>query len=553
MTHCTRRQALALALGATTYLSMPMLNAGFASAASEQTPLPIPPLLEPDAAGKVRLHLLKGEHSFQAGKKAVSAGVNGSYLGPFIRLQSGQTVTLEVENTLGEDTTMHWHGLFVPSRLDGGPHNIIRDGETWSPEVKVDQPASFNWFHPHLHGETARQTHLGLAGLMAVTDGRDKERGLPVDYGVDDLPIVMQDRRVIEGDNAYAPDIQDLIHGFIGNIIIVNGAVDPVASVPKGMVRLRLLNGANARNFHLRFEDGRPLNVVASDGGFIAQPVAVERLTIAPGERYEVLVDFADGKPVELRTFSDDKGENDELRVLGFVPDDKLPVSVTAVPQTLDDPGAADTSLSVRRRSFVFDERTEANQALLAGTVAPANSGHSGHEMSPMKSMDHGGGNMGGMDHSMHGGGHGGGQGAAVEEAMPAMDHSSHSGRSAAEVGVAVTATTSGVLMAIADEPFDMKRIDVEAKLGSYEIWELESREMAHPFHIHGASFRILTKNGELPAAHEMGWKDVMLVDGKAELLIRFDREADRDHPFMFHCHVLEHEDVGMMAQFITV
>jgi blue copper oxidase len=107
--------------------------------------------------------------------------------------------------------------------------------------------------------------------------------------------------------------------------------------------------------------------------------------------------------------------------------------------------------------------------------------------------------------------------------------------------------------MAIAGEPFDMKRVDVEAKMGSWEIWELTTKEMAHPFHIHGASFRILTLNGKAPPAHQSGWKDTALIDGKAELLVHFDREAVPSHPFMFHCHVLEHEDVGMMGQFVTV
>ncbi len=134
-----------------------------------------------------------------------------------------------------------------------------------------------------------------------------------------------------------------------------------------------------------------------------------------------------------------------------------------------------------------------------------------------------------------------------------AMDHDMHGSRSSSNAGPALEALTSGVEMAIAGKPFDMGRIDVEAKLGSWEIWELTTKEMPHPFHIHGASFRILTLNGKAPPVHRSGWKDTALIDGKAEILVHFDREAARSHPFMFHCHVLEHEDVGMMAQFVTL
>jgi len=531
MTNITRRQALGLGLGAMAAFYLPRTSLARSAAGADAPALPLPPLIEPDAEGIVRLRLAKGTHAFRAGSEAASAGVNGSYLGPLVRLRNGSRVTLGVENALGEETTMHWHGLFVPSRLDGGPHNVIKAGETWSPEVAIDQPPSFNWFHPHLHGNTARQAHMGLAGLLVVTDGGDGERGLPQAYGIDDLPLVLQDRRVIEGENVYAPDLMDLIHGFRGDVLIVNGVEGPVAAVPKGIVRLRLLNGANARNFHLRLSDGRPLHVFASDGGFIAAPNPVGRLTIAPGERYEVLVDFSDGDAVDLLTYVGDGNTGEELHVMRFAPDASLPVAVTAIPAGLEDPGVPDPSVSVSRRSFVFDERLAANMALMMKPAGQMAGMHGGHDMG---AMDMGAMNMGSMD-------------------MGGMDHSMHQGRSAAETGPSVTALASGVRMAMAGEPFDMNRIDVEAKLGSSEIWELQTQEMAHPFHIHGASFRILTKNGQPPLPHEAGWKDVALIDGKAELLVRFDREADRDHPFMFHCHILEHEDAGMMAQFITV
>lgn len=532
----SRRAALSLGLGG---LAAPFVLSRIPALAKTTQPLPIPALAEPDATGTVRLAVAESRHSFAPGLSVASAGINGSYLGPVVRLKDGVEATLAVVNGLSVPTTMHWHGLFVPGEADGGPFNTIAPGATWAPEVAVKQPPSFNWFHPHPHGDTARQAHLGIAGALIVADGRDRERGLPDTYGIDDLPLVLQDRRVIEGENPYAPDAMDFIHGFRGTMVVVNGALDPSAAVPAAMVRLRLLNGANARNFILRFEDGRPLHVIASDGGFLARPVSVETLTIAPGERYEVLVDFSDGRVATLLTDPDDNGRfgsgmmdrmkammsgmmAEPEKVMTFVPDTGLKGGVAALPSGFDDPGPADAALASNRRDFLMDERLAENMAAMMG----------------------GGGMMGGG--MMH-------QGGGMMMQGGQMDHSAHAGRSAEQTGPAGTAASLGIAMAIAGSPYDMGRIDVEAKLDSHEVWTLTTQEMAHPFHIHGASFRILTVNGVAPAEHESGWKDVALVSGKAELLVRFDRPATREKPFMFHCHILEHEEAGMMGQFMTV
>ncbi len=529
MTHALTRRA-ALRLGLASFLATPFLLGG-ARAAQSGPPLPMPPLLEPDASGKIALRMARGRHSFMPSASIASAGINGPFLGPLVRVRNGTNVIFAVENALGEITTLHWHGLFAPSEQDGGPHNVIAPGAIWQPVIAINQPASFNWFHPHVHGETARQAHLGLAGLLAVTDGGDRERGLPSRHGIDDLPLILQDRRVLDGETPYTPDMMDVIHGFRGTHIAVNGAIGPVAPVPAGLVRLRFLNAANARNFHLRFADGRPMHVIASDGGFLAKPAETALLTIAPGERYEVLADFSDGTPVNLVTLPDDNGKfgmgmmdrmkafasslaADEAHVMAFAPDAGIAADLRALPGSLDDPGTADPAKAEKRRDFLFDERLAENMAAM------------------MQGGQMGGGMMGGQ--------------------MGGMDHSAHAGRAQGETGPAVHAMTSGMAMAIAGAPFDMGRIDVEARLGSDEIWTLSTQEMAHPFHIHGASFRVLTKNGKAPDIWETGWKDTVLVSGKAELLVRFNRPAAKEKPFMFHCHILEHEDAGMMGQFIT-
>ena len=133
---------------------------------------------------------------------------------------------------------------------------------------------------------------------------------------------------------------------------------------------------------------------------------------------------------------------------------------------------------------------------------------------------------------------------------MDGMDHSNMANPMTLTGG---TATPASMKMGINGKPFDMTRIDAEVKLGDKEIWELRGTEMAHPFHIHGASFRIMNLDGSPPPAYQTGQKDTVLVNEWAQLLVSFDHLGDAAKPFMFHCHILEHEDAGMMAQYATI
>ena len=170
--------------------------------------------------------------------------------------------------------------------MDGGPQSKIEPGTTWRGTLSIDQPAATLWYHPHPHHDTARQTYLGLAGLIIVDD-RD-HLGLPHDYGVDDLPVITQDRSFeSDGSLNYEADELETIYGVRGDTVLVNGAIVPIAKVPAGWVRLRLLNGANAQNFDLRFRDRRIFHVIASDGGLLPRPVPISRLRISPAERFE--------------------------------------------------------------------------------------------------------------------------------------------------------------------------------------------------------------------------------------------------------------------------
>ena len=297
-------------------------RSGIGEPAPFSTPLPIPKLIDAAKQGNaVNLKVMSGRHAFVKGKPTRTYGYSAPILGPVIRLRRGDEVRDDGRERARFVTTVHWHGLLVPGNNDGGPQQLIHPGDTWRPVLKIDQPAATLWFHPHPHHDTARQIYMGLSGMIIVDDGSDARLGLPRTFGVDDLPIIIQDRS-FDSDGSIEYDNDDLnpleiIYGARGETIIVNGAIAPFAKVPPGLVRLRLLNAANAQNFELRFSDKRTFHVIASDGGFLSAPVAVTQLTISPAERFEVLVDFADGKPVALET-----GPDEEMGVFGRVAPD---------------------------------------------------------------------------------------------------------------------------------------------------------------------------------------------------------------------------------------
>jgi blue copper oxidase len=481
----TRRQ---FALGSAAFASGGVV--GFRLAQSQPAPfdaaLPLPPLIDAAKQGNaVRLQAGPGRHPFFKDAPALTYGYSAPILGPVIRLRRGDEVEMTVENALDVDTTVHWHGLLIPSHLDGGPHQIIKSGTTWRPVLKVDQPAATAWFHPHLHRDTGRQVYMGLAGMIMIDDGMDARLGLPHTYGVDDLPIILQDRSFdAAGSLVYELDSLAIIYGGRGDTIIVNGAIAPFAKVPSGLVRLRLLNAANAQNFELRFSDRRKFHVIASDSGFLAKPVEVSQLRISPAERFEILVDFADGKPVLLETGPDEvmgifgavaDGMNEYVPLMRFEPT-ATRTTARAVPAHLVEPAAANAGEAVRRRQFAL-------------------------------------------------------QNWACTDGRPSGD---------VDMGLCING-----------ESHDLTRIDIETALGTRELWEIVSIGMAHPFHVHGVSFRILSLKAAPPPPHLAGWKDVVLVEDEAELLVSFNQPATRKYPFMYHCHILEHADAGMMGQFV--
>lgn len=162
--------------------------------ASFDNALAIPPPAESsvdkDGTRVFDLRMRAGETEFEAGRKTPTWGFNGSYLGPTLRAARGEKVRVRIANGPDEASSVHWHGMHLPARMDGGPHQMIGPGDTWSPHWSVDQPAATLWYHPHPHGATEEHARKGLAGMFILDDERSTKLALPKRYGVDDLPVI---------------------------------------------------------------------------------------------------------------------------------------------------------------------------------------------------------------------------------------------------------------------------------------------------------------------------------------------------------------------------
>lgn len=450
--------------------------------------LRLPPLL--DARSKpIRLEATAGTTVFAGGAPSSTMGFNQTYLGPTVLLRRDTTVPVRIENGVNAPITVHWHGLTVPSQADGGPGTEIAPGASRDVELPIRQPAATHWYHTHVHGRTAPDVYAGLAGAVILQDEEEAGTQLPRTYGLDDFVLILQDKRFDgSGRAVYEPGMMDIMHGFRGDAILVNGQLRPIAKAPRGLVRLRLINAATSRPFDLTLESGRSLVLIGVDQGLLDAPVEVGRVLLAPGERVELLVDLRLGED-RLMAASQSSigmggmggmmgGDAGSAVLLTLVPDDSQEAAVTTIPERLPGSMVAIAATGARRR-FVLDEG-----------------------MGPMNMV----------------------RGA---------------------VGASPVMTING-------KPYEIDRVDFSTPVGAQEHWTVVANQMAHPFHVHGAKFQVLRNGGREPRPEERGWKDTVLVNGEAELAVSVDAETSEGLPFVFHCHILEHEDAGMMGQFTT-
>ena len=510
--------------------------------AADRPALPIPDLLTADASNRIQLIVKAGQSTF-AGKTATTWGYNGNLLGPAVKLNTGQAVSVDIHNQLAEETTLHWHGLEIPGEVDGGPQGVIPAGGKRSVTFTPAQRAATCWFHPHQHGKTGRQVAMGLAGLVLIEDDEIRKLLLPKQWGIDDVPVIIQDKQFsADGQINYQLDMMTAAVGWFGDTLLTNGAIYPQHAAPRGWLRLRLLNGCNARSLNIAASDNRPLYVIASDGGLLAEPVKVTELPMLMGERFEVLVDVSDGKAFDLVTLPvsqmgmaiapfDKPHPVMRVQPLLITASGTLPDTLTAMPAlpSLD-------GVTVRKLQLSMDPMLDmmGMQMLMKkyGGQAMAGMDH-GQMMGHMNNDNMGHGNMD-HDNMNHG----------------EMGNMQHGGMGNMKQDGTFDFHNANRINGLA---FDMNKPMFAATKGQHERWVISGQGdmMLHPFHIHGTQFRILSENGKAPAAHRTGWKDTVRVEGGvSEVLVKFDHDAPKEHAYMAHCHLLEHEDTGMMLGF---
>ena len=430
----------------------------------EPQPLAVPPLLKPDKQTATDDYYTvtaeTSETQFLPGKKTKTWGYNAGFLGQTLVFRNGKHTHIDLENKLPELTTFHWHGLDVPGPItDGGCHAPVYPGQTNHIDFDVMQPAATTWLHAHPCPSTATQVWKGLAAMVIIKDDVEDQLPFPRNYGVDDIPLVLQDRE-FHADNQfdyradYDPD------GVQGHTALINGTINPYFDVTTQRVRLRILNGSNRREWRLHFNDDLEFAQVGSDGGIMPAPVYMNKVMMTCAERDEIIVDFGAYKPGDEVALMTDETPLVHFRIKAFEPDDtQLPDHLVDLPAETPTPGL------------------------------------------PVRTIT-----MDGMDEEV------------------AMD----------------------------GKKFDMQRIDARQKVHDVAIWDINNTNstengMVHPFHVHGTQFRVLSRNGGPVYPNEHGLKDTVGVNPgeTVRIQVRFDLTG----VYMYHCHIIEHEDGGMMAQ----
>lgn len=419
---------------------------------------------------------------------------NNDILGPTLIFRKGSTVQMHVTNNLQDTTTVHWHGMHLPAVMDGGPHQVIAPGQTWNPVWVVKNDAATYWYHPHLHMKTSQQLVQGLSGMIIVRDDAENALALPRTYGVDDIPLILTEKR-------FDAVTKQFVVSRYGDTMMCNGTLHAQYNVPAQAVRFRLLNAAPERVYNIGLGNNMSFYVIASDAGLLDKPVPVTRYMMAPGERIEILVNLSTllGKSISVRAFNA-----------------SLPAGIAG--SEADSAGTPSVLRSkLGKRDF---------DILRLNIIAATANGV-----------------------------------AAIPSALvtnQAIDSALASVRRKITISQAGAACSDPVIKCawFNNRLFDMQRMDYKVKQDAVEIWEITNNGIvAHPFHIHDVSFKIISKSDEPVPESEKGWKDVMLVKKgtTVRFIAKFSDYADSLHPYMYHCHMTFHEDEGLMGQFVVM
>ncbi len=460
-----------------------------------QTLLPIPDTL---SGPNYVLNMHKDSVQFFSGDISHTYAFNQyKYLGPTLIFNKGANVNITVNNQIGDTTTVHWHGIHLPSKWDGGPHTPILPNASWNPQFTVMDNAATYWYHPHPDKKTAEQAIKGAAGLIIVRDPIEAALTLPRKYGVDDFPLVVQCQQYDSSNQAMPLGMQDstiLVNGARANY----GGNSVYGNFPAQVVRMRILNASGERAFNFGFSGNKQFYQIASDGGLLDTPYLTTRVRLAPGERAEILIDLTgmNGQTLYLMSYASEltmgiQGGPNMPMPVGPPMDSPLNgidfniMQINVVPQTVNPVTTIPTTLT---------------------TNSPYTPG------------------MANVTRTIR----------FTADSLMVMDGPFY----------------------FNDSTFNMMRIDYQIPLNNIEIWKLVNETMvAHPFHIHDVQFYVIDRNGNPPGPEESGRKDVVLVPPGDSLMFitKFEDFADTVVPFMYHCHILMHEDDGMMGQFVVI
>ena len=443
------------------------------------------------------LTLAKSTKQFRSGAATNTYGYNGnSFWGPTLILNQGDSVQMNVTNNLTDTTTTHWHGFHIAPQMDGGPHQTIAPGQTWSPSFVVRNSAATYWYHPHLHEKTFDQLTMGAGGLIIIKDPVEAALALPRTYGVDDIPVVLTSRRFLTG-NQFSKNIAIDIYG---DYMLTNGTLNAQVTLPKQYVRFRILNAEIERGLNLGFSDNRTFSVITNDGGLLNAPVPVTRVVIMPGERVEIMVDLGNdavGTSLDMKAFN--SGQQ-----FGFPGQEGNPVQPTGNAGPLNGSLLNNTDFPVLRINV--GARTASAITTIPSTLAN-NTYWSTADVTNSRTVNITGGNAGGG-------------------------------------------------FSFDNKAFSHTLINHTIKLGAVEKWTVVNNNIfGHSIHIHDVQFKIVSRSSGPVAPYESGWKDTFYIPRGAsvDVIAKFADFASLANAYMFHCHFSNHEDEGLMGQFLVV
>lgn len=422
-----------------------------------------------------------------AGQSAYLLNFNGRVPGPRLEAKPGDTVRIRFTNNLSDPTNLHFHGLHVSP--NGNADNVfleISPGErvTYEFAIPKNHPAGTFWYHPHRHGLVAKQVWGGLAGLLIVRGELDL---IPEIQAAQEMFLVFKDFDLGNEGQILPPNrMEQRMQGREGSLVTVNGTVNPSLSIPKGgLLRLRLLNASPSRFYRLMLED-HPLHLVATDGGALSEPVELKELLLTPGERAEVLV----------------RGEREpgQYRLLN------LPYNRGG----MMDGGMMGGGMMRRSPTTNSDSSQPLATLFYNGQV---NSLPIPRTLVPIEALP---------------------EPQTVRRII--LSHGMAAGQ--------------GMAFKINGKTFSHDRIDTQVRLNTVEDWEISNSGMMmmgfdHPFHLHTNAFQIVSRNGQ-PEPYR-AWKDTVLIPRNEMVRIRIPFK-DFAGKAVYHCHILDHEDLGMMG-----